>query len=1330
MAGRFVCALDAGGGGAGALLLDLDSGATWTAHRRWRHPVAPGTDGWGFDFDWRLAWRSFGAAMREVLVASETRPGEVIAVAATGMRHGMVLVGPEGELWAATNKDARAASEATELAAQMGPALYEATGHWPAPMLPLARLRHLAANEPALLGEARAVLSVSDWLSWRLSGQLVAEPSQAGATGLLSLEASAWDGIVARTGVDPRLLPPLRMPGSVCGQLTAGAAAHLGLTPGIPVAVGGADTQCALLGCGAVEPGHAVIVAGTTMPIQLVSGEALVDPERRLWTGRHLLPGRFMLEANAGAAGEALDLLGKLVYPGDPLAVARLAAEAAAAPPGAAGVLSDIGVTVFNAGQLGLPVGALTLSTLSEELAESPRPYLARAVLEGIAYGVRANLAELERVSGAITHTIALCGGLSRSAAWCQLLTEVLGRPIQRAKVPEASLLGAAICAAAGAEGSPVAGVAERFSQPDRTYDPSAAGHSVYEDFYEAWQRHRETRSAADELAAEGILRWSGPEDIEAHAAAPTRGTRPSILVTAPLGEDALDQLRDLAEVRYEPYMEAQRVLTGEDLVEALAGVDIFVTEVDLIDAAALDSLPSLRAIFTCRADPVNVDVAACTAHGVPVMNAPGRNARSVAELTLAFILSLTRKAVAADRFLHDPATAAGDIARMGMAHAEFEGRELRGVTVGLAGFGQVGRQVAAVLRPLGAIVIASDPFAAPVRALAEGVEVVSFEELLRRADVISLHAPVTEATRGMFGAAQFAAMKPGALFVNTARAALADEEALAAALRSGHLGGAALDVFAEEPPGHDHPLLAFPNVMATPHIGGNTVDVAVRQGELVCRAVEDLLAGRAPDTLLNPTAMEAFGWEGPRRAPTAAELERLSEGAGPAVTDLEREARPPRAPVPASPKPAAKPAGAVSHLTAVPSSDEVERRGFRRLVARLRRTPSAERAGPGAPIEAISAPLSKAARGAWEALFAEFVARLPGDDAVRRFSASKNVMVRYHVTDVDVVFHTGFIGDPPQAGMGEPPVTPHLTLRMTSAVLDDVFMERISGMKAAMSGRMAFSGNTMRAMALQRVQRDLNRVYRTAREATGEPPPIAAAPVSPPSVASHRSAAPTANGQQPTAVAGDERDGMLALVNELFAAHLLTSTGGNVSIRRPGHPDEAWITPSQLPKGHLSADMLVRIGMDGEPLDPGSLAPSSERLMHTALYRARPEVEAVVHSHGPKAFALGLAGLPFLPVSTEAAFFGDLPRVPFTMPGTDELAEAAVGAMGRGFGVLLVNHGLLVGASSLRRAVDMTAVIEETAGALLDCHAAGREPPVLPEDVVAQLREVGEMMG
>lgn len=1311
MGGRFVLALDAGGGGAGALVLDPESGATAFAHRPWRHrPVQD--DRWAFDFDCRAAWRLLTEAAAEAMAAAGARPSDLTAIAATGMRHATIVLAADGaEAWAAPNRDARGAGQASTLSASAGDQIYRRTGLWPAPMLPIARLRWLRENEPALLESARCVLSASDWLTLRLSGELVAEATQASATGLAALPDVAWDASLAsHAGIDPAILPPIVPTGTTVGTLTAGAARDLGLAPGIPVVAAPADSQAALLAAGAFEPGQAIIVAGTTMPILAVTASPLVDPANRLWSGAHPCPGRWVLESNAGAGGEALDLLATMFFPGDPLGVARLAAEAVRALPGAGGILSDLGTTTFNAAGLGLPVGAVSLSSLAAFGSSEPRANLFRAVLEGLAFGARTNIDQLEAVIGEPLTRVAMSGGLSRSDAWCQLAAECLGRPLVRTRIPQGSLLGAAIAAAAPAYGGLDAS-ARLIARPGDTFHPGAEGPDTVAR-YDDWSRHREARGPADESASDVILRAGAEprQDAITSPAAPPPGFRPTVLVTAPLDEASLARLRAVASVRYEPYMEAQRVLTGDDLVEACAGVDVLVTEVDVVDREALARLPALRAIFSCRADPVNIDVAACTAYGVPVMNAPGRNARAVAELTLAFLLALIRKTTQADRFLRDPATTAGDIARMGMAHADFEGRELASLVVGLVGFGQVGREVAHVLRPLGAHVIAADPFANPVEALAAGVEIVPLEDLLRRADAVSLHAPVTDETRAMFGPEQFAAMKRGSFFINTARAALADEAALEQALASGHLGGAALDVFSIEPPGHDHPSLRHPNVIATPHIGGNTAEVAARQGRMAAEAIEALLAGRAPRGLLNPATLAGFSWTAPRRAPSPAALASLATGPGPAVTDLERDDQPDA--------PVRQPG---------PRTDS----RINRLLGGLRRSRRTRQPAISAPPPATSPlPPGAPSDGYWHTLFARFVERLPNDEAVRRFAASKNVMVRYHVQDLDLVFHTGFIGDPPIAGLGEPPVAPHLTLRMTSAVLDDVFLERISGMKAAMSGKMAFSGNTMRAMALQRVQKDLNRVYRSVREELGEPPAHHEQPTATGQQQPRSSAiALQREGREHAALAGDERDEMMLIINELFAAHLLTSTGGNVSIRRPGHPNEAWITPSALPKGHLHAGMLVRISLDGEPLDEGSLAPSSERLLHTAIYRARPEIEAVVHSHGPRAFALGLSGLPFLPVSTESAFIGELPRVPFIMPGTEELAAATAAAMAEAPAALLVNHGLVTAARSLRRAADMTAVIEQTAGALMECHAAGTPPPVLPPEVVAQLREIGEML-
>jgi ribulose-5-phosphate 4-epimerase/fuculose-1-phosphate aldolase len=208
----------------------------------------------------------------------------------------------------------------------------------------------------------------------------------------------------------------------------------------------------------------------------------------------------------------------------------------------------------------------------------------------------------------------------------------------------------------------------------------------------------------------------------------------------------------------------------------------------------------------------------------------------------------------------------------------------------------------------------------------------------------------------------------------------------------------------------------------------------------------------------------------------------------------------------------------------------------------------------------------------------------------------------------------------------------------------------------------------------------------------------------------------------------GDIRDEVVHTIEEMYAHGLITSTGGNVSVRLPGK-DEIWITPSSSFKGALRADMLVRLDLEGNPLGDYPYAPSSERILHCAMYRNNSTVGAVIHSHAPKATILGLAGLPFLPISTEAAFIGEIPRVPFIMPGTVELADAVGAAAKDAVAVIMQNHGLIVGGASLRQAIDLTLIIEQTADKLITCHMLGRTPPVLPDEIVSMLRSFGAMV-
>jgi autoinducer 2 (AI-2) kinase len=322
------------------------------------------------------------------------------------------------------------------------------------------------------------------------------------------------------------------------------------------------------------------------------------------------------------------------------------------------------------------------------------------------------------------------------------------------------------------------------------------------------------------------------------------------------------------------------------------------------------------------------------------------------------------------------------------------------------------------------------------------------------------------------------------------------------------------------------------------------------------------------------------------------------------------------------------------------------------------------------------------------------------------------------------------------EGALGAPPIPPDITLKMKADIFDGMMTGRVNGTQAAMTGKLTFTGDTSKAMAMTKIARDMGRLYESACEQVGDPGDLTAlgAPTAVPPAPPAAGTPGTPTGvPRPTrgSGTGDERDEIVAVVEELYAKNLITATGGNVSVRVSGRPDTCWITPSQMFKGSLHAGMMVRIDLDGHSLDEDALAPSSEKLVHTAIYRSRPEIQAIVHSHAPWSTLLALTETPLLPVSTEAAFLGEVPLVPFIMPGTADLAQAVSTAMGRhGSVVLMQNHGPVVAAANLRRAANLSEVVERTAEMILRCKALGREPAMLPAEAVQTLREVGQMMG
>jgi D-3-phosphoglycerate dehydrogenase len=259
---------------------------------------------------------------------------------------------------------------------------------------------------------------------------------------------------------------------------------------------------------------------------------------------------------------------------------------------------------------------------------------------------------------------------------------------------------------------------------------------------------------------------------------------------------------------------------------------------------------PRLLCLSTYGAGYDTVDVAAATRAGVLVVNQAGSNAASVAELAIGLALDLSRKISESNARLRREIVAQRE---------ELMGHEIGGQTIGIVGIGHVGRRTAKLAAAFGMTVLATDPFLAPEEIAARGAQGVSLDELLARSDVITVHCPRDKATTRMFDAAAFARMKRGALFINTARGGIHDEAALFDALRSGQLGGAGLDVWDQEPPPLDHPLLTLPNVIATFHTAGVTFEARRQMAVYAAEQILALQRGEKPPRLVNPEAWDAY---------------------------------------------------------------------------------------------------------------------------------------------------------------------------------------------------------------------------------------------------------------------------------------------------------------------------------------------------------------------------------------------------------------------------------------------------------------------------------------
>lgn len=320
------------------------------------------------------------------------------------------------------------------------------------------------------------------------------------------------------------------------------------------------------------------------------------------------------------------------------------------------------------------------------------------------------------------------------------------------------------------------------------------------------------------------------------------------IVITAPFAQKQVDLLRRDHEVWFQPQTEDVPLRTEEQLRRLLQeeGAEVFICESDMVSARVLEGLTALKAVCVCRAGLNDVDLDACTAKGIAVMNTPGRNAAAVADMVVALLIGMSRFLFEGERLLRAGQWDDGLYYRL-------RGRELYGCTAAFVGFGAIPRELSRRLAGFEMNQIAYDPYLPAEVMAAYGVKKVSLEEVFSQGDFVTVHVPVTPETRGLVDKRLLERMKPDAYFVNAARSAVVNETDVIEHLRNRRIAGAAFDVYEQEPLPLDSPFLSLDHVVLVPHLGGASLNVVDNHSRMAYADLQLFFAGKRPVHLANP---------------------------------------------------------------------------------------------------------------------------------------------------------------------------------------------------------------------------------------------------------------------------------------------------------------------------------------------------------------------------------------------------------------------------------------------------------------------------------------------
>ena len=482
-----VLVIDAGSSSIRCHLVEIDGSVTKSTSRQWTYLTDPTISNLAREFDAAACWNSICDAVDECVRGQ----GRIAAVAITSQRQSIVFLDSDANvLYAGPNTDLSALFAGVALDDEHGDLLYRTTGHHPAFMMAAGKLAWLRDHRPESYENVSHVLPLADWLAFRFTGDLGLEPTLGAGAGLLDFRDRTW----ATSMFDQLGLPispvPIRDASDPVGTLAGPTA---GIPPGTPVVVAGADTQCALIGTGALDAGCAGIVAGWSATVQLLVSRPVLSEDMNTWSGCFQLPGLWTVESSAGDAGNAYHWLADTLFDPDQSTFERMDSLAASAPVGSDGVMAMLGPAAMDVSETAMQMGGLVFP-VPMTLGGPTRAHLVRASIEGLAYALRANVEQAERVAGIPAHRISLGGGMTRTKSFAQIMSAVVGRPIEVVDGPESTTIGAAhIARVAIGEFASLRDAIGSTPAVTSTMDPDPHTTADYQDLYQQWLETQQT---------------------------------------------------------------------------------------------------------------------------------------------------------------------------------------------------------------------------------------------------------------------------------------------------------------------------------------------------------------------------------------------------------------------------------------------------------------------------------------------------------------------------------------------------------------------------------------------------------------------------------------------------------------------------------------------------------------------------------------------------------------------------------------------------------------------------------------------------------------------